>query len=168
MHKKTFELANPRLKITLEADDLQIFDHCQKNWEELARTLTGHFQGPSMKQVLQSQYGQKEEAKTRLDKVAVAPVDDNYPPEGTFGKITAEDVMAATGIINEVGPVQIDPEEAIALDEAAFDAALVPNPENPLQAEATEALFEDVVQPYSAGKPVVAKRRGRPKGSRNK
>ena len=108
MHKKTFELANPRMKVTLEADDLQVFEHCQKNWEGLARTLTGHFAGPSMKEVFQKEHDQREEAMGGLKTLA---------PEGSPSEpvqIDLEEAIDNTPVVEEVlseDPVEVAPWE---------------------------------------------------------
>ena len=140
MHKKTFELANPQLKVTIEADDLQVFDHCTSNWDELARTLTGHFAGPSQKEIFQRDHDENEAAMAKLKTLA-----KEEPSEATEPVQLTEE------------PVQIDLEEAIAASEVSDEVA-----------EEIEAVpFEDVVQPFSEGMPSV-KKRGRPKGSKNK
>ena len=161
MHKKTFELANPRMKVTLEADDLQVFEHCQRNWEGLARTLTGHFAGPSMKEVFQKEHDQREEANQSLSTVEI-------PEE------VAQDIEVAIHEAAAVSPEVFEKalsaaEEADALPDPIFKEA---TPEDIAEAlgvsEEDAPPWEDKVQPFSEGMPSVKKKAGRPKGSKNK
>jgi len=165
MHKKTFELANPRMKVTLEADDLQVFEHCQRNWEGLARTLTGHFAGPSMKEVFQKEHDQREEAMGGLK--TLAP--EGSPPEPV--QIDLEDAIhEAAAVSPEVFEKALSAaEEADALPDPIFKEA---TPEDIAEAlgvsEEDAPPWEDKVQPFSEGMPSVKKKAGRPKGSKNK